>query len=254
LEVDSSHSVGILYDSSTADVVVGGYVKDAYVNNASGLMIFAGGVGTVESYDTSTVTVFGGGIIGLNAYDTSSMIISGGGIQSLKSQDASSVDISGGVVNRMNTSNTSSMIISGGTFDILYTYDVSNVDISGGNFNDLFVYNTSNVDISGGGIENYLKVYGTSSVTFHGYDFRVTGGLRLEGDRVLGTGALTGRWFDKTPWIVNVSRNDASATILVVPEPSTLVLLAMGAMGLVGYAWRQRKRSPITSPDTAPVR
>jgi hypothetical protein len=28
-----------------------------------------------------------------------------------------------------------------------------------------------------------------------------------------------------------------------VPEPSTLVLLAIGAIGLLGYAWRRRKQT-----------
>ncbi len=33
-----------------------------------------------------------------------------------------------------------------------------------------------------------------------------------------------------------------NGTISVVPEPSTLILLAMGAVGLLAYAWRRRQR------------
>ncbi len=250
-EVDSIHDIGILYDSSTANVVVGGHISNAYVNNSSSLTVSDGNVGNLKSYDTSGVDISGGGVDGLNASGASSVNISGGTIASLKSQDTSDVSIFGGSVNRLNASGTSSMAISSGDFDILYAYDISGVNISGGNFNDLFAHNTSSIDISGGDINNYLKVYSTSSVTFHGYDFRVIGGLRLEGDRVLGTGILTGKWFDATPWIVSISRNDSSATVRAVPEPSSLVLLAIGAVGLLGYVWRLRQtHSRRTRPSS----
>jgi threonine dehydrogenase-like Zn-dependent dehydrogenase len=36
-----------------------------------------------------------------------------------------------------------------------------------------------------------------------------------------------------------------TATINTVPEPSTFVLLGMGAVGLLGFAWRRRKRATV---------
>jgi hypothetical protein len=68
----------------------------------------------------------------------------------------------------------------------------------------------------------------TSVVTFHGRDFSVHGALQWDGDRVLGTGLLTGEWTDGTLWAVNIMENDAGATIRAIPDPATLSLLALG--------------------------
>jgi autotransporter-associated beta strand protein len=39
------------------------------------------------------------------------------------------------------------------------------------------------------------------------------------------------------------TRSDSAITLSVVPEPSTLVLLAASALGLAAYAWRKRRRA-----------
>jgi hypothetical protein len=51
----------------------------------------------------------------------------------------------------------------------------------------------------------------------------------------------------------DTSNLDANGTISVVPEPSSLVLLAAGAVGLIGWAWRRRKASRRTAQGEAPA-
>ena len=60
-------------------------------------------------------------------------------------------------------------------------------------------------------------------------------------------------WEDPDPNAVFLNPNSHLSLVaydiqtLVAPEPSALVLLAMGLLGLLGYAWRKRDRSRVTS-------
>ncbi len=49
----------------------------------------------------------------------------------------------------------------------------------------------------------------------------------------------------------STSNLDTNGTISVTPEPSTLVLLAAGAVGLLGYGWRCRKAARRTAKPAA---
>jgi len=56
-----------------------------------------------------------------------------------------------------------------------------------------------------------MSALNNSRMTLHGYDFQATGGLTLAGDEVLGTGVLTGKWFDGTS--IPINGNASTATI-----------------------------------------
>jgi hypothetical protein len=93
----------------------------------------------------------------------------------------------------------------------------------------LYAYQFSSVDISGGSV-GYLSTSGSSTVNLHGRNFSLGDGLILYGDRVLGTGWLYGEWFDRTGWSTLIGYNAPTSTILAVPEPTTLLLLGLGAV------------------------
>jgi hypothetical protein len=236
LDVTQEHNMGILWDTSTADVLGAGNISTAYVNNMSRLRVMKdpGNIGwmSVYAYNTSGVEVSSGYVRIVDSYDTSSVDISGGSVTHVYANNTSSVHLSGGSVGNLYVYGDNSVDVSGGTISQLLAYNHCNVDFSDGKVSAVWAYDTSSVDLSGGDVFS-LFALGTSATTFHGYDFTATSGLTVDGDEVLGTGVLAGRWLDGTAWTVSIQSHDPGATILAIPEPSTLALLALGGIGML---------------------
>ena len=199
LTVNSSHSTGVLYDTSRAFIVTGGSVNYLYANNSS------------------TVDITDGSVSNLYAYNSSDVNITGGSLYYLSALDYSTVDISGGYVGDLYAYNSSDVNITSGSVSYLYANNSSTVDISGGSLYYLIVYNSSDVNISGGSLD-YVYAYDSSVVTLYGQNFRVGGGLAFDGERLVGTGFLIGEWMDGTGWVMNILANASTATILAIPE------------------------------------
>ncbi len=182
----------------------------------------------------TTVNLLNGGSIpnpyALQGYNNSRINISGGTVGlDLYSWDSSTVNMTGGTINYINPKASSTVDISGGTINTVGPRDSSIVNISGGTINDyLYAWDSSTLNISGGDIE-YLYVREFSTVTFYGQNFHYGSGLTLDGNRIIGTGALSGEWLNGTSWVVNIGDNDSTATLLI-PEPTTLLLLSLGAV------------------------
>jgi hypothetical protein len=236
MEVTQSHLLGILWDTSTADIRAGGNIFEAYVNNMARLRVleYSGYVSNVYAFHTSGVDVSDGGVSSLYAYDSSSVDLSGGHVDFVFANNTTTVHLSGGrVIAKLCVSGATRADVSGGTVEgYILAYNHSSVDFSDGKVSALYAYDSSSVDLSGGDVFS-LFALGTSATTFHGYDFTATSGLTLDGDKVLGTGVLAGKWFDGTAWAVSIQSHDPGATILAIPEPSSLALLALGGIGML---------------------
>jgi hypothetical protein len=192
LNITTSYNNGVLLDFSTADVLQGGYISNAYVNDEATLdvqqypheiysynifhayvynnstLIFSGGSGYVltytDAYNTSTVDITGGGDAGpghtIRAYDSSTVNLSGGSADSLRAYDSSTMNLSGGSV------------------DHLYVNESSTVNLSGGSVDYLYVNESSTVNLSGGSVDG-LNASESSIITIYGYDIRALPGETL---------------------------------------------------------------------------
>jgi len=146
--------------------------------------------------------------------------ISGGEMSDLYTYATSTVNVSGGSATSLDTHDTSTVNVSGGSATSLEARDTSSVDVSGGSVSGLYTYGASIAVVSGGAVTD-LRVYDTSIVALYGKEFVLGGGLSLDGNDVLGTGVLSGKWLDGTSWATTISMHDLTAAIWLVSEPNT---------------------------------
>jgi len=210
-----------------ADHVV---VADSYLFEPTKVALVSDGLidEYLYAYDSSQVTM-SGGYIGdqLLAYHTSQITISGGSIHwSLYAYDSSQVTMSGGSMGVLEAWDSSEVSITGGSIDYyLYARDSSQLTLSGG-------------EIKGGGLGLIAEYEGI--LTIQGSDFAVDGEDFGYGElnSILGGGYydepirhLTGT-LESGDFLDNDFRIGYDASIVLVPEPATLLLLGLGAVML----------------------
>jgi len=170
ITVNSSHSQGILYDTSRAFIVSGGSVNNLYARDFSTANISGGSVTYIDANDSSAANISGGSVSNsLYAWNSSTVGVSGGSVNYLFARHSSTVNISGGSVNMLRSYNSSTANISGGSVsNYIAAYDSSTVNFSRGSVsNELYAGDSSTVNISGGSV-NYLKPYDSSTVGISG--------------------------------------------------------------------------------------
>ena len=131
--------------------------------------------------------------------------------------------------------------ISGGSIGfVLHTYEYSQATISGGSIAyDLNTSDDSEVFVSGGLIGDNIDVRDNSKVSIFGSNFEIDGAPVGYGEITTGTidefGKLTGTLtgiLQVGDSLNNVFYIEPDASIFLVPEPATLLLLSLGALVL----------------------
>ncbi len=204
---------------------------------------------TLKGFEDSIINILGGSIgHELYSHDSSRLNISGGTIGGqLHSSDFSQVDISGGLIAfQLSIYGSSQVNISGGTIGYrFYSSDSSQVNISGGSIKLFELRDSSQVNISGGSIGENLLLSENAVLTIDGSDFAVDGQSVDDGKITSITGGpnhsepyrhLTGI-LANGDLLDNDFRIGHDASIVLVPEPATLLLLGLGAVMV-----RRRKR------------
>jgi len=119
----------------------------------------------------------------------------------------------------------------------------SRIFVSGGSLSDdLYGYDDGIVEVSGGLIDGIFGVFDSGTIYFYGNGFSVGGQDLSYGDSLRDYGTLTGDYLNGTitgTLLDSLVLNNnfciwasTDADIIVVPEPSTLLLLGLGGLFL----------------------
>lgn len=243
------------YDCSTVDI--------------SNAHMAEGGLNSLKTYDSSDVDINGpvnridtrGSSIvditnaggwhhdSINARDTSVLSVSGGGWNSIGAYNESELTVSGlemiegGEMNPLDANGSSTVGILDSQLSIVNANEQSNVSISGSEVNDIFATASSTVDITESVLLDSLSASGSSTVTLHGMNdnfvvgnYRLSDGLSMDGDELLGTGYLSYELQDGSRHVVEIVENSYDSTIHLVPapEPATMMILGFGSLAIIG--------------------
>jgi hypothetical protein len=187
----------------------------------------------------------------------------GGSLWDLYAYDISQVTMSGGSVSNFLTYSSGQAIMSGGSVNYsLYAYDSSQVTMSGVSLGwNLYVSTSSHLTMSGGSVGGYLSASSNGLVNWSGgtiaQDLRLDSAttLKINGSNFAVDGipfgfgeiaSIFGGSYGNEPHriltgtlangdiINNQFRIGETASIVLVPEPATLLLLGLGVPMLSG--------------------
>jgi hypothetical protein len=219
-------SIGILFFACNAQALTslyGGHLTiNQNQNDNDGII----------AYNDSTINMLGGSVWWININDQVTANIYNGSADDFLAYDSSTFNIYGGSAKNLIAKNTSHINLNGGNVRLVRIEQNSVANVSNGTFEFLSVKEDSRVNLYNGVI-NYLSATGNSVVYLYAYDvsFTTTGGD-------YNTGQITGKYLlNNNTFCINFgSAVESYSHIIVVPEPVTLLLLAVG-----GLVLRRRK-------------
>lgn len=159
-------------------------------------------VDSFGTFDESTINVSGGYVSSINAYDYSTINISGGAVYGLEAWENSSVNFSDGAdvfAPRVRGSGT--------------------INMSGGIVDHIGAIESGNLNLYGGIVSDGLLARDLSVVNIFGYDL-----VKTDIGGKYAFGLVSGYWNDSTPFNINLNGSDTYSRVMLIPEPSTLLL------------------------------
>jgi len=204
-----AHAVPDKTFTSSGQILPGEEWNNVYIHNDDTIVDMLGGaVGEMGTYDASTVNVTAGHVLRLDAREFSTANVSGGEVDMLEAWDSATVKVfPDATLIRLNASGSGTAYMSGGTTKYVGAGD------------------SSIMHLYGGAITDCLGAQDSSRINIYGYGFNYD---PLAGSRA--GGQLTGFWLDDTPFSIDLYDPETYSHITLIPEPTSLLLLALGGL------------------------
>lgn len=236
--------------STTLNIVPGGnlgYETRAY--DHSYLNIDGGRINYLEAHDQCNININDGVLTKLNAHNYTEVSLTNGLMYFVNLYGEAHMSISGGQITEINTYNGSSATISEGLIGCnVIAHNNSQINISGGEvWLNLYAYNNSRIFITGGVLTDprgaisagggYQSI-DNSIITISGNDFQIDGvnvgygEIKNNSGNDYLSGHLTGILSDGG-YLNRRFEIWEQSSIVLIPEPFTLSLLALGGLVLL---------------------
>lgn len=221
------------YVQQAAAVVVFDYGQthniDYEINDHVTVDLHAPGMGTA-------LNILSGGriVAGMDTWEDSAITIISGVLESLNMYGRSTVNMSGGSIeNHLQACENATVRVTGGSISqVIGAQQYAQVTLSGGSVGYLYTDDDAQITVLGGMIDDRVELYDHSLVTFSGSGFNYGYGELPDV-----TGVLTGTLTNGDTLSVRFDRFQ-SARIVLVPEPSTALLLSLGGLALLRRRYR----------------
>jgi len=175
--------------------------------------------------DDTVVDMLGGSADWIATHDASTLNIIDGYAQ-VAAFDYSRINISGGTLSGAEASNYATVCFyANGDSRALGASQFGTANMYGGTVEQLGAIHSGVLNLYAGLVTDSLGAWDTSVINIYGYDFNydVTGGA-YDG------GQLTGFWLNGSPFTLDLYGAETFSHINQIPEPSALVILALGAL------------------------
>jgi len=221
LNISGGSSMGLTANDRSQIKITDGYANYLYAYDSSQMIMSGGYVDVLNVNDNSKGTISSGEGFQFCADDNGKIIMSGGSVYDLYAFKNSQVEMSGGVVNgSLVASEDGTVIFTDGSVNTIYASGNGRIIVSGGSIihdhlwlenNSELIINGSNFAIDGSPI-GFTEITGLLGGFYQDEPYRVLTGTLANGDI-----------------INNQFQIGNTASIVLVPEPATLLLLGFGA-------------------------